>query len=204
MVRAVGRTLRLHVTDQAGFFSGQCPGPVIFSYWHNRMLAVAIIYLRRYPPMVRRGERKGAVVLISRNQDARLIGSVMQRFGIGVVSGSSSRGGAAALLELADCIRNGLDVNMTPDGPRGPRYRAQPGFIYLAQKTGAPVLPIHIEYGRCLRFNSWDGFMVPLPFSRVKLTFGRLEHIAPTLTEAQFDAERRRIENLMQPSPRSL
>jgi len=163
------------------------------------MLAVPIAYLRYYTPLVRSGERKGAVVLISRNRDAQLISSIMARFKIGVVSGSSSRGGASALRELADCIKQGLDVNITPDGPRGPRYQLGPGLVFLAQKTGAPILPIRVEYSQCIRFNSWDGFMVPLPFSHVALTFQEFEQVPADLTDESFEQQRSRLEKVMQP-----
>lgn len=202
LLRAAGGTFRIRVIDHAGFFSSAHRTPVIFTYWHNRMLAVPTAYLRYYRRLMRTGERKGAVVLISRNRDARLISDVMTRYGIGVVSGSSTRGGAAALLELTNCIERGLDVNITPDGPRGPCYRLGSGVVFLSQKTGAPILPIHVEFSRCIRFKSWDRFMVPLPFSRIDMTFGKLEFVAATRTEEEFEAERLRLETVMQPLTR--
>lgn len=198
-MRAVGRTLRIRIQDDSGFFSGVRKEPVIFAYWHNRMLAVPIAYLRHYTKMVRRGERKGAVVLISKNRDARLVSAVMARFGIRVVSGSSSSGGATALRELAGCIESGLDVNITPDGPRGPCYKLSSGLVFLAQRTGAAILPIHVEYSRCVRFKSWDGFMAPLPFSKVEMTFGKFEFVGQTETADELEAERQRLERVLQP-----
>lgn len=193
VIRGVGWTLRMRVTDRAGFLSGNCKGPLIFAYWHNRMLAVPVIYLRHYR------SRKGAMVLVSRNRDAKLIGDTMARFKIGVARGSSSRGGASALMELTKCLSDGLDVNITPDGPRGPRYKLGPGIIFLAQKTGASIMPIHIEYGRCIRFKSWDGFMVPLPFSKVEVIFGDLERVPGELDEEAFEMARARVEESMKP-----
>jgi lysophospholipid acyltransferase (LPLAT)-like uncharacterized protein len=202
VLRVVGWTLRIRITDHSGVLSGGHAEPVIFAYWHNRMLAVPFAYLRHYVPLVRSGRRKGAVVLISHNEDARLISAVMRRFGIGVVKGSSSRGGATALRELTECVRSGLDVNITPDGPRGPVYRLGSGLVFLAQTTSAPVLPIRVEYARCIRFKSWDGYMVPLPFSRIDMTLGPLERVAPDATGERFEAERLRIEKVMQPDTR--
>ena len=200
--RAAGRTLRIRVIDHAGFFSGARPAPVIFAFWHNRMLAVLAAYLRYYRKLVRSGQRKGTVVLISRNRDARLISNVVARFGVGVVSGSSTLGGPAAFLELTKCINDGVDVHITPDGPRGPCYKLGYGVVVLSQKTGAPILPVHVEFSHCIRFNSWDRFMVPLPFSRINMTFGKLEFVAATGTEEEFEAERMRLEKLMQPQTR--
>jgi len=64
--------------------------------------------------------------------------------------------GAAALLELSNILRSGYDVLLTPDGPRGPAYELGPGIIFLAQKTGAPVVPINMEYSSCWRVRSWE------------------------------------------------
>ena len=199
---AVGRTLRIHLIDHAGFFSGQHRAPVIFTWWHNRMLGVIVAHIRYYRKLVRSGERKGTVALISRNRDARLISNVVARFGIAGVRGSSTSGGAAALLGLIKCINDSLDVHVMPDGPRGPCYNLGSGVVFLSQKTGAPILPIHMEFSHCVRFKSWDRFMVPLPFSRIDLTFGKLEYVAPTATEEEFEAERLRLEKLMQPETR--
>src|SRR5438067_7074946 len=193
VIRVVGWTLRIHITDDAGYLSGKPQFPVIFAYWHNRMLIVPIVYLRHY-----RGAN-GAVVLASQNRDAKLIADVISHVKIGLVRGSSSRGGTAAMLKLTDCINRGLDVNITPDGPRGPVYRIGSGLIFLAAKTGAPIIPLHVEYSRCIRFNSWDRFMVPLPFSRVDFRFGRLEYVAPLQTDEAFEAERLRLEKIMRP-----
>lgn len=192
-IRVVGWTVRLRIADDAGFLSGTRKAPLIFAYWHNRMLFVPMVYLRHY-----RG-RKGAVVLISQNRDAQLIADVVAHFGIRSVYGSSSRGGAPALLKLAGCINDGLDVNITPDGPRGPVYKVGSGLIFLAEKTGAPIVPLHVECSRCIRFNSWDRFMVPLPFSRVDFTFGKLEYVAPIHSKEAFETERLRIEKVLRP-----
>jgi lysophospholipid acyltransferase (LPLAT)-like uncharacterized protein len=199
LIRILGRTLRLRISDGPGFLSGGHKQPIIFAYWHNRMLAPLFVYLRHYIGMQRSGERKGAVVLISKSRDGKLISDIIEHLGLGVVSGSSSRGGASALLELTESISNGFEVNITPDGPRGPRYKLSSGLVFLAQKTGAPVCPVHVEYARCFRFKSWDGFMVPLPFSRIEVTFGALQNIAPTGTDEAFEAERSKLEKIMQP-----
>lgn len=194
LLRALGLTLRIRFNDRAGLLAGELPRPVLFAFWHNRMIAIAI-GLRRYYR-----ERKGAVVLTSASRDGGLLAEFMARFGIGAVRGSSSRRGAAALRELDDCLANGLDVIITPDGPRGPRYKLGAGVIFLAQKNGLPLVPVHVEYSRCIRLKSWDGFMIPLPFSRAEITLGPPQRIAPTDSGQAFEAERLRIEKIMQPA----
>ncbi len=193
LVRAIGCTLRVRLKDGSGVFSGAHPGPCIASFWHNRLIILPEVFKRYYRA------RKGVRVLISQSRDGTLISNIVRRLGIGVVNGSSSRGGTAAALELIDCLRDGFDAGITPDGPRGPRYHVDGGLIFLAQKTGAPIMPFYVEYSRCFRFKSWDGFMVPLPFARVDITIGALQSIGPTGTNEEFEAERVRIEKIMQP-----
>jgi lysophospholipid acyltransferase (LPLAT)-like uncharacterized protein len=193
LVRAVGCTLRIRVKDEADFFARAHDKPCIVSFWHNRLMVAPEVFRRYF------SGRKGGVALISQSRDGKFISDIVSRLGLVVVNGSSSRGGTAAMLELIDSIRNGMDAGITPDGPRGPRYHVDDGLVFLAQKTSAPVMPLHVEYARCIRFKSWDGFMVPLPFTRVDITFGALQSIGPTQTPGEFETERLRIEKIMQP-----
>ena len=193
LVRAIGCTLRIRIKDEAGFLSGAHAGPYLVSFWHNRLIVLPELFKRYY------GSRKGVVALISKSRDGTFISNIVRRLGLGVVNGSSSRGGTAAAFELINSVRNGLDAGITPDGPRGPRYHLDAGLIFLAQKTRAPILPLYVEYSRCVRFKSWDGFMVPLPFARVDVTLGALQRVGPTETNEEFEAERLRIEKIMQP-----
>ena len=192
-VRAIGFTLRIHIRDDADFFSRKHTKPYVVSFWHNRLFFLPELFKRHY------GHRKGVVALISQSRDGKMISDMVRRLGLGVVNGSSSRGGAAAALELFNSIRSGMDAAITPDGPRGPRYHLDGGLIFLAQKTRAPILPLYVEYSRCIRFKSWDGFMLPLPFARADVTLGPLQRIEPTETPEEFEAERVRIEKIMQP-----
>jgi lysophospholipid acyltransferase (LPLAT)-like uncharacterized protein len=84
-----------------------------------------------------------------------------------------------------------------PDGPRGPVYELGPGIIFLAQKSGAPVLPIHLEYSSCWRLKSWDRFILPRPFSKVRVIFGSLHRVGSTNTPEEFETERLRLQNAM-------
>ena len=140
--------------------------------------------------------RYGAV-LTSPSGDGALLAAVMTRFGLGNVRGSSSRRGSTAMRELTAVIEAGNDVAITPDGPRGPRYKLGPGIVFLAQKTGTPIVPINVEFGRCWRLGRWDGFMVPVPFTRAEVTFGELYFVKQTQTNADFEAERVRLEQTL-------
>lgn len=189
LIRALALTLRIRIEDRCGVRDPKNKQPVIWAFWHNRMLLIPAIrnrYLRH---------RSGSV-LTSPSGDGAILAAVMEQFGIGNVRGSSSRRGSAATLELTSIIKRGGDVAITPDGPRGPRYKLGAGIIFLAQKTGAPVMPIHVEYSRCVRLKSWDQFRIPLPFSRVNVTLDALFHAVP---ECDAETERARLETSMQP-----
>ncbi len=102
-----------------------------------------------------------------------------------------------SMLQLADVIASGHDVVITPDGPRGPAYRPGGGIILLAQKTGARVVPLNLEYARCWRLPSWDKFILPRPFVRVRFILGQPHEVLKTSNEEEFEAERERLKSAM-------
>ena len=116
---------------------------------------------------------------------------------MGSVRGSSSRRGSRALLELVRLIRIGRDIAITPDGPRGPKYSLGPGVILLAQNTGARIIPMHAKFSRCIRMKTWDGFIIPLPFSKVSGTIGAPLEIPENLSDEEFEAARKQLEELL-------
>jgi lysophospholipid acyltransferase (LPLAT)-like uncharacterized protein len=102
-----------------------------------------------------------------------------------------------ALRQLVDALAAGSNVLFTPDGPRGPVYQVSPGVIFVAQKSGAPVVPLHMEYSSCWRLKSWDRFCVPRPFSKLRFILGAALHVEQTTGAQQFETERVRLENAM-------
>lgn len=161
-IRLVAATLRrrpateLRVPDE----------PVIFALWHNR-LAVCVPACRKFLRPLR--GRDTLAALISASRDGALLAAIVEEFGVHPVRGSSSRRGGQALKELVSWMRQGNDVALTPDGPRGPCYQAREGALVLAQLTGAPILPIACRVRGKLRLKSWDRFQVPLPFATYEL-----------------------------------
>ena len=121
----------------------------------------------------------------------------MAVFGLGAVRGSSSRRGVAALIGLKRALIDGHDVCLTPDGPRGPRYQIQAGFVKLAQASGSPVVPVHVRFSSAWRLKSWDRFVIPKPFSRVVVTFAEAIYVPRDLDDAAFEKERLRIESIL-------
>src|SRR4029450_1092920 len=144
-----------------------------------------------FPLFLRRffSNRHGAA-LISASRDVDLLADAITRFGFDVVRGSSSRLGASAIFQLTDVLASGGDVVITPDGPRGPAYELGPGIILLAQKTGAAVVPVNMEYSSCWRIKSWDRFIVPRPFAKARVIIGVPHHVRSISTPEEFEAER--------------
>jgi lysophospholipid acyltransferase (LPLAT)-like uncharacterized protein len=185
-----GRTLRYEIDDRAGVVGRSVTENYIGALWHNRLLVFPLV-LRRFFP-----ERHGAA-LISASRDGDLLADAVRRFGYDVVRGSSSRLGASAILQLAQVLASGGDVVITPDGPRGPAYELGPGIIFLAQKSGAAVVPMNLEYSRCWRLGSWDRFIVPRPFAKVRVLINRPHRVESTVTPEEFESERLALQDAM-------
>lgn len=190
LLQVWARTLRYQIDDRAALISNPVRENYIGSLWHNRLLLISYV-LKRFAP-----HRPGAG-LISASRDGDLVADLTQRFGFDVVRGSSSRMGASAILEMSNVLASGRDLLITPDGPRGPAYELGPGIIFLAQKSGAPVLPINLEYSSCWRLKSWDRFILPRPFSKVRVIFGSPHRVGSTSTPEEFETERLRLQSAM-------
>ncbi len=191
IIRGVGRTLRYHFDDRGGIFQAPANEGIIWSFWHNRLFLMSYVHRRFFP------RRPPGAAMTSQSKDGEWAAQLVLRMGIAPVRGSTARGGTAALRELARFLRRGEDVGVTPDGSRGPRYVLKPGLVLLAQLGRRPILPVGVEFSRCLRLKSWDGFMIPLPFSRVDVTLGNLLYVEVTHSDAEFEAERLRCEQAM-------
>lgn len=184
------RTLRYEIDDRARVIGRPVNDNYIAALWHNRLLLVSFV-LKRFLP-----DRPGAG-LISMSRDGDLVADLTQRFGFDVVRGSSSRMGASALRELSGVLKSGRDVLITPDGPRGPAYELGSGIVFLAQQTGAPVVPVNFEYSSCWQLKSWDRFILPRPFSKVRVILGPPHRVRSTSTPEEFEAERLRLQKAM-------
>jgi lysophospholipid acyltransferase (LPLAT)-like uncharacterized protein len=191
VIKAFLRTLRCRLVDEAGFFQSSDPRPVVALMWHNRMLGMAAAFMRYYP------KRKGAYILNSASRDGAYAAELVKHLGVGSIRGSSSRRGAIALMDLVKKVKEGYDLCITPDGPRGPRYKLSPGVVLLSQHCRVPLMPLLFEFSSCWRLKSWDGFAIPKPFSRIDLTILPLIQVPPTKTPEEFEAQRKRVEEVM-------
>jgi len=188
--RVWARTLRLQVEDPNGVVALVRDRPVIFAIWHNRLLMLPRVFDPCFPGRQSYG-------LISASGDGDLIANFIERSGYGTIRGSSSRKGVIALRQLVETLAKDGNVLVTPDGPRGPVYQVSQGIVFLAQKSGAPVVPIHMEYSKCWRLKSWDRFVVPRPFTKLRAVFGAPIAVPPLESAEQFETERLRLQNAM-------
>src|SRR5512132_869892 len=162
VVRALGTTYRWRVDGYEHYdaivASGKQP---IFAFWHGRILPATLFWKNR-----------DIVVITSHNFDGEWIAGIIRRFGYGTARGSSSRGGARALVQLRRDLAAGRPGAFTVDGPRGPARVVQPGVVWLAGATGHPILPYHVEASRAWTLKSWDRTQIPRPFSTVAIAIG--------------------------------
>jgi lysophospholipid acyltransferase (LPLAT)-like uncharacterized protein len=184
VITAFGRSYRWHETGTEHLErihrEGRQP---IYALWHGRIMP-GIPYLRD----------RGIVVIISENFDGEWIARVVGRLGFATARGSSSRGGAKALVQLRREMRNGRPVAFTVDGPRGPREVAQPGAVWLASATGNPILPFHIESSSHWTAKSWDRHQIPKPFTHVAVAMGPAIDVPPGADDAAIETGRQALE----------
>lgn len=158
-------------------------------FWHGRLAMMSFAYYKFWHRQ--NGKNKQAKVIISDHKDGEFITRIIQRFGIGAIRGSSSKGGVRALSLAIKELKSGVDIIITPDGPRGPRHSVASGAAALAIKTGAPFYVLNYESDNYWEFKSWDGMILPKPFS--KLTF----NLTPVnLSTNQYCARREIMQHL--------
>jgi lysophospholipid acyltransferase (LPLAT)-like uncharacterized protein len=191
----VWRTTRWRREGDAHRAAALAGGPLIAAFWHGRLF---------FSPLWG-AEGRRTFAMISNNRDGALIAATAARFGIEAIRGSSAdprkpakrKGGADAYQGAAEALAAGHIVALTPDGPRGPRMRAQAGVAALSARLRAPVLPIAVSTRHGVFAGSWDRFLIPLPFDRGVLLHGPA--IPPPDSDAPeaIEAHRRAIETVL-------
>jgi lysophospholipid acyltransferase (LPLAT)-like uncharacterized protein len=177
IIRLIGPTLRVSISYEDGAQQTLDQRPLIGSFWHSCIIPSTYIC-----------RDLGVRVMSSNSYDGEYMGRIIHQFGFVAVKGSSSRNAVRALLGLRRALADGWTVAFTLDGPRGPRHKVKPGPVALARSSGVPLTMFHAAVDKAWVLNSWDRMMIPLPFSRVLLRFGKL---IPVPTDASDeDVER--------------
>ena len=176
--RAAWSTMQLDVFGSEHLAEAyQKHGQIICAFWHNRTLLLPLIY--RYEMGL-----TDLVAMVSRSRDGQFLADFLARFGFRAIRGSTSTGGTGTFVQLTRIARQGYDIAIAPDGPRGPRYQAQPGIIKLAQMTSLPIIPASYQVSIRRELHSWDRFIVPAPFGKVVF------ETAPAITVPRRSSQR--------------
>jgi len=181
IIRALAMTWRVRTVNDSSFRTlRENRKPFIFAFWHGQLLPLLWLH---------RGE--GVAIVISSHRDGEVVAGVAERLGMRTIRGSSTRGAARALLGVVRELESGGEVAMTPDGPRGPARRFASGALVGAQRAGAPIIGIGVSASRAWFLKSWDRFMIPKPFSRVRVAYSTpTQVLAGSAREAEDEAPR--------------
>lgn len=159
--------------------------------WHSRFMMLTAAWKK---------EHQLPHVLISRSRDGAIVAHTSHFLGLKTIRGSAkkaakgnlaakAKGGAKASMDIVTALEGNACIVVTPDGPRGPRQRLGDGPIRLARLTGAPLVPCTFALRNRKQFDSWDKFVLPLPFGKGKIIWG-----TPVVVPA--DADDRKIEHI--------
>lgn len=185
VVSLLGATFRYEVAGAEHYLRLRAERrPFVFAFWHSRLL-----------PLVHLHRNEGAVALVSEHADGEYIARVMRGHGLEAARGSSTRGGAQGLRQLLKAARRGRELAITPDGPKGPARRAKLGAITVARLGGMPIVPLSIGGPRAWRLDSWDRFMVPKPFARLRVRYAPPIDVPRDGTDREMEGLRRRLES---------
>ena len=168
--RAAWATMQLEVFGSEHLEQAyQKHGQIICAFWHNRTFLLPFIY--RYEMRL-----TSLVAMVSRSRDGQFLADFLNRFGFQTIRGSSSTGGTETFVQVTRLARQGYDIAIAPDGPRGPSCQVQPGIIKLAQMTSLPIMPVSYQVSIRKELQSWDKFIIPMPCAKVAF------EIAPAIT----------------------
>ncbi len=152
--------------------------PAIFAVWHGDLLMLSYMYFQYR-------KKPKAKVLISDHFDGLLISKTIRFFGFETIAGSTNRNAVKALLQGIKALKEGYDIGITPDGPKGPRHQTSDGVVVMAQKASVPVVLVEIKPTKYWQFDSWDKFKVPKPFGVIKYYTKKVDLTGMELEEAK-------------------
>jgi len=193
LLRLAGATLHVQSSGDEAFRDDLLHSrrSFIFLAWHNRVAGL----LTYHDLFGRRRVDYRLETIVSASRDGEPLARLIRENGGGVIRGSSSRDGVAALKQAIDRISRGFNLGTVGDGPRGPRYQLKPGPILLGKLTGLPIVPFTWACNRVAQLHrAWDQMMIPLPFASMEYRFGQPLQIAPDAGARELVAARREME----------
>jgi lysophospholipid acyltransferase (LPLAT)-like uncharacterized protein len=187
---ATCRVVRIHGLEQEREALA-ASASALYATWHQRMMYLARFMRPRRP-----------WILISQSRDGTYGAETAMWLGFGTIRGSSSRGGARALLQVSRQLKDGQAVGILADGPRGPAREAKPGPVLVAAKAGVPLLPVMWGADRCWVLNSWDRYLIPKPFARIAIHIGKPIYVPRPNRREDLEPYRKRFEDEMNKAAR--
>lgn len=184
LIKLIGWTVTFETAGLENLESIEDQGKLpIYAVWHDRIF-LGTYYFRA----------RGIVFLTSQSRDGEYIARFLQRFGYGVIRGSSTRGGAKGLVEMIRKMKLGLPMGFTVDGPKGPRYVAKTGAVLLAKKSGNPIIPFIVEAGNFFTIKSWDRLQLPRPFTRAAVFIGKPISVKADAADGEIETKRTELQ----------
>jgi lysophospholipid acyltransferase (LPLAT)-like uncharacterized protein len=188
LLQVLHRTLRYEMVVEPGAEPATPPGQQVWCFWHRCLIPCVCYFHDRFKP----------AVLISRSFDGELIARTIELLGFLPARGSSTRDGGSGLWALAKAVQRGHPAVFTADGPRGPIYKVKPGAIKLAQVTGYAIGIFYAHPEKAWILRSWDRFLIPKPFSRVAISWGRNVHVPQSDDTAMMEVKRLEVEEALE------
>lgn len=170
--------------------------PIIGAFWHGRQF-ILVVLIDRLRKFTQKSRRK-ICIMVSRSRDGNLQAGILGRFGYTLVRASSSKGATAGFLQLRSMVEQGYDTVIAVDGPRGPLEIVKSGVVLLAQKTGAPIIPISTSAKRYKLISAWDRYLLPFPFTQAVAVFGNPIYVPPDADHSQLESARLQLEQELQ------
>ena len=187
LILFLGHTGRIRIKNRKYWNSLIRKGEkIIIVCWHGRMLLPIFVHRNLH-----------VQAMVSEHGDGELIAKTVERLGYSTVRGSSSRGGTKAFRQMLRAFKEHPVTTILPDGPRGPRHEFKPGAILLSQISGAYLLPMTFAAKWQISFNSWDGFTMWLPFSKVCMCYGKPVQVPHRESTEQLELYRQQMQQRM-------
>jgi lysophospholipid acyltransferase (LPLAT)-like uncharacterized protein len=183
-IRLIGPTLRVCVSREEGAQETVGQRPLIISFWHACIIPATYLF-----------RNLGIRVMSSNSYDGEYMGRIIHKFGFVAVKGSSSRNAVRALLGLRRALQQGWAVAFTLDGPRGPRQKVKPGPVALARSSAVPLTMFHIAVEKSWALNTWDRLVIPKPFSRVLMRFGKLIPVPGDASDGDLERYQQQLQD---------
>jgi lysophospholipid acyltransferase (LPLAT)-like uncharacterized protein len=183
-IRLIGPTLRVCISREEGAQETVGQRPLVLNFWHAGIIPATYLF-----------RNCGIRVMSSNSYDGEYMGRIIHKFGFVAVKGSSSRNAVRALLGLRRALKQGWSVAFSIDGPRGPRYQVKPGPVTLARSSSVPLSTFHIAVEKAWVLNTWDRLIIPKPFSRVLMRFGRLIPVPERASDEELERYQQELQD---------